>query len=331
MSAFNFGSWFESMRINHLPLSIFLVALSSQITVVGASNDFIGNVSKSPLASRQKYKLDEKSISYLRNACVDAVQLSSDRLLRELNDHLMNSFNATDSFELQMQRADALLACKSPANAQKVLQGINPVTVAEQKVWSILFWQASNASMDHSSASLALRRLSEGNLQQLDREQMTVAYGADGSPLTRSALDLLAEHERLNGRCEAAAKVLLAGRKSGALGASRISRAVQCLEGIGIEQRKDLLESALAEANADKAWWLVGDILRLQLVLDLAAGGEEESYRTRLEEFAKELDDRFTQWELIRIDQDRKEERTLLEDQLRSPRENAIEVEKIQL
>ena len=126
--------------------------------------------------------------------------------------------------------------------------------------------------MDHTSASFSLRKLSGVNLKQLDKELIIVGYRADGSPLKRLALDLLAEHERLIGRCNSAAKVLLAGRKSGALGAKRLSRVAQCLKDMNMQNRKDLLELALTEAQADNAWWLVGDILRLQLVLDLAMG-----------------------------------------------------------
>ena len=174
--------------------------------------------------------------------------------------------------------------------------------------------------MDHPNASLALRRLSRGSLETLDQELITVGYRSDGSRLQRFALDLLAEHERLSDRCEVASKVLLAGRKSGALGAKRLSRAVQCLEGLSTDKRKDMLESALVEAKSDEAWWLVGDILRLRLMLDLSIGEDSTSTRNRLENFAKELDDRYTQLELIHLDSDREEEKTLLQNQLRSPR-----------
>ncbi|MDP6833999.1 MAG: hypothetical protein QGG94_02440, partial [Prochlorococcaceae cyanobacterium ETNP1_MAG_9] len=201
----------------------------------------------------------------------------------------------------------------------------------QQKIWSTLYWQASNALMDHGNSALALRRLSAGNLQNLDQELIVVGYRADGAPLKRLALDLLAEHERLSGRCASSAKVLLAGRQTGSLGAKRLVRAIQCLEELSMDKRNNLIEKALVEAQSDQAWWLVGDILRLQLMLDLAAGEDAVIIKERLGNFAKELDDRYTQLELIRIDSNGEDEKTLLENQLRSPREPTPDVEKIKI
>ena len=56
-------------------------------------------------------------------------------------------------------------------------------------------------------------------------------------------------------------------------------------------------------------------------MLNLAIGEDSKSIRNRLEGFAKELDDRYAQWELIRSERSKEEERTFLEDQLRSPLE----------
>ena len=317
------------MRINYLSLSILMVALSSQIQIVRASNLFNRKASQLFVESIQPDNIALETISQLRVACSDAANRSSDRRLRELSQHLKSSAQSTNSFDLEMQRAAAFMACKAPENAQQVLQGINPTNIAEQKSWSRLLWKASNAVMDHSNAALALRRLAEGNLQRLDDEPITVGNTQEGTPLTRLALDLLAEHERLNGRCEVAARVLLAGRKRGALGAARLSQVVQCLEGLSMNRRKDLLESALNEANADNAWWLVGDILKLQIELDLASGGDAQIPLQRLEKYSIELDDRYMQLELIRIQSSNQEERTLLEDQLRSPKETTPDSEKV--
>ena len=319
------------MRIKYLPLTILMLAISSQMRIVRSSNVVLGKASQLVVDSSQSHHLAQETILQMSVACSDAAQLSSDRRLRELSDQLMHSVNLNNSFDLEMQRAVALIACKDPETAQQVLRRINPINSEKKRAWSMLFWQASNAVMDHSSAALALRSLSEGNLQRLDDEQITVGYSQDGTPLTRLALDLLAEHERLNGRCGVAAKVLLAGRKGGALGATRISRVAQCLDGLSVERRKDLLESALVEANADDAWWLIGDILRLQVELDLAAGGDAQIPLQRLEKYSKELDDLYTQFELIRIEKRNREKRTLLEDQLRSPRGTAPDAEKVGL
>ena len=90
---------------------------------------------------------------------------------------------------------------------------MSPSNKSQQNIWSILFWKASNAAMDHPNASLSLRMLSQGNLQSLDQELINVAFRSNGSPLKRLPLDLFAEHERLIGRCDSSAKTLLAGRK----------------------------------------------------------------------------------------------------------------------
>ena len=309
------------MRIHFLPLTIFLVAFSTQMPIVKASNAFSQNASVFQVASNKKEKMAKATFDQIKIACSDAVEFSSYQRLRDLSDQLMHSFEETDSFALGIAKAEALMSCKDPENAQNVLKKIDPATGLEQKVWSILFWKASNASMDHANASLALRRLSAGNIQSLDQELIIVGYRADGTALTRLALDLLAEHERLNGFCEEAAMVLLAGRKGGALGARRISQASQCLQALNVEKQKDLLELAIAEANSDEAFWLVGDILRLQLMLDLASGGNDSQLiKKRLEQVAQENDDFYTQWELIRSDSARNNQGTFLPNQLPSPK-----------
>ena len=319
------------MRINYLSLILFLATLPSQALIGRASNSFLGYGSVFDFASRPEEMPNHLTTDEIKNSCEEASKFSFDNRLRQLSHQLMSSDQTNDSFELGIQKAEVLLACKDPSNAQKVLQGLNPFLGSQTKRWAILFWQASKGVIDHEGASLALRKLSEGDLRKLDQEWITVGYSSDGSELRRLALDLLAEHERLSGNCHASAQVLLAGRKSGALGARRISRAIQCLEGLGIKQKNVLLSSALAQAEADKAWWLVSDVLKLKLLLELAANEDAQTVRNRLELFAKELDDRYTQLEVIRSDSEREEEKRLLENQLRSPREANPDVQEMPL
>ena len=288
-----------------------------------ASERFIGNSSELIAQLSKKQKLFNEKVAASKKDCIDETKFASGRSFSDISEDLTNYQSPTDSFRFEMQRAYALIACKAPKKAQKILHVINPETDSQKREWSLLLWKASNASMDHFNAALALRSLSSGILQNLDQQEITVGYRSGGAPLTRFALDLLAEHERLNGRCDASAKVLLAGRKSGALGAVRMAKAAQCLEGLNVDQRRNLLELALSEANAEKAWWLVGDILRLQIMFKLASSGDAQALKKQLETHAKDLDDRYTQWELIRIDNSREEERILLEEQLRSPMEPA--------
>ena len=60
------------------------------------------------------------------------------------------------------------------------------------------------------------------------------------------------------------------------------------------------------------------------------SGGDAQVLKKQLELYAKELDDRYTQWELIRSDTTREKERTLLEKQLLSPMESAPETKNVQ-
>ena len=324
----NFAEWFAALRRNCLPFTLLLFLIPDQISIGSAKNSFNEKNSYLIVNADVQQKLNYENIPQIKFNCSQAAKSSTDQLLRESSELLMD-LPQQDSFQQQIDRAEALLVCKAPRNAQALLKGIIPRNETQQRVWSTLFWQASNALMDHSSAALALRKLSQGNLQNLDDELIVVGFRSDGAPLERWALDLLAEHERLIGRCASSAKVLLAGRKTGSLGAKRLVRAVQCLEDLSMEERTNLIEIALVEAQSDQAWWLVGDILRLQLMLDLAMGEDAVIVRERLENFAKELDDRYTQLELILIDSNRDDEKTLQENQLRSPRELTSDAEKI--
>ncbi len=330
MQLLNFAEWFASVRCNCLPFTILLVLFPGQISIAKELNPFNEKNLYLIVNADVQQRFDYENIHEIKADCTEAAKSSTDQLLRELSDSLM-LIPEQDSYEMEIEKAKALLVCKAPRNAQKVLEGISPANRTQQKIWSTLYWQASNALMDHGNSALALRRLSEGNLQNLDQELIVVGYRADGAPLKRLALDLLAEHERLSGDCASSAKVLLAGRQTGSLGAKRLVRAIQCLEGLSMDKQNHLIEKALVEAQSDQAWWLVGDILRLQLMLDLAVGEDAVIIKERLGNFAKELDDRYTQLELIRIDSNGEDEKTLLENQLRSPREPTPDVEKIKI
>ena len=53
-----------------------------------------------------------------------------------------------------------------------------------------------------------------------------------------------------------------------------------------------------AQAAADEAWGLAVDLLRVQLRLQLAAGGDGERPRQRLERLTARLDDQYSSWQL---------------------------------
>ncbi len=99
--------------------------------------------------------------------------------------------------------------------------------------------------------------------------------------------------------------------------------AAQLLERVNVEERKQMLEIALEAAIADEAWWLIEDLLKLQFIVDLESGGDGMELRNHLEQLAKELDDSFTLWEIIRQDKQRQKEANVLEERLRSPLEKS--------
>lgn len=310
------------MGINSLPLTVLLLAGISQAAASNVVTDPSAPV-KEPMAEVvYRQVLLEGAMPDLTAACADAALFGMDLRLQELRDRLMVIAPAPQPFDVVIANARALMVCKAPDSTQTVLSRFGPAPGQQRRDWLLLSWQAANAALDHARASLALRRLANGNLTVLDFEPLTVGYGEDGLPLTRSALDLLAEHELSLGRSGEAAIVLLAGRTRGALGARRLALAAELLQDLGNDQHSTLLESALDQAAVDQSWGLAEDLLRLQLKLDLEAGGDGSRPRRRLERLATRLDDRYTLWQLIREDPDQQEAATSLEQELRSPRQS---------
>ncbi len=308
-----------TMGIHSLPLTVLLLAGVSQAAPLNVATATSASV-KEPMAEVvYRQLLREGEIPDLAAACADADLFGINARLEELRDRLMVIAPPPQPFDVVMANARALMVCRAPDSTQSVLARFGPAPGRQRRDWLLLSWQAASAAFDHSRASLALRRLANGNLTALDFEQLTVGYGEDGLPLTRSALDLLVEHEISQGRSSEAVIVLLAGRARGTLGARRLALAAELLQDLGSDQHSTMLESALDQAAADQAWGLAEDLLRLQLKLELKAGGDGSRPRRRLERLATRLDDRHTLWQLIRADSDQQEAATLLEQELRSP------------
>ena len=308
-----------TMGIHSLPLTVLLLAGVSQAAPLNVATATSASV-KEPMAEVvYRQLLREGEIPDLAAACADADLFGINARLEELRDRLMVIAPPPQPFDVVMANARALMVCRAPDSTQTVLARFGPAPGRQRRDWLLLSWQAASAAFDHSRASLALRRLANGNLTALDFEQLTVGYGEDGLPLTRSALDLLVEHEISQGRSSEAVIVLLAGRARGTLGARRLALAAELLQDLGSDQHSTMLESALDQAAADQAWGLAEDLLRLQLKLELKAGGDGSRPRRRLERLATRLDDRHTLWQLIRADSDQQEAATLLEQELRSP------------
>jgi hypothetical protein len=185
----------------------------------------------------------------------------------------------------------------------------------------LLSWQSASAALDQDRAVLALRRLADGDLTRLETELLIVGQSDEGLPLTRSALDLLANHEIAAGRPEAAVTVLLAGRTPGVVASRRLGQVAELLAPLDPKRGDLLLEAALDQAAAEQAWGLAEELLRLQLRLALQHGGDADRPRERLRRLASRVDDRLTLLELEQISPDFDPQRLQdLEDQLRSPR-----------
>ncbi len=311
------------MGIYALPLSLSLLLLASAVRSSEASVQQ-GSIPSSdqpiPELIYQKALLDA-DIAELTDDCADAARFGLDQRMRELRDRLMLVAPSPQPFEVVVANAQALMVCKAPVSAQSVLSRFGPAKGKQRRQWLLLSWQAASAALDHAGASLALRRLADGNLTALDRERLPVAEGSDGSVLTRSALDVLVEHERSMGHVDAAISVLLASRVTGAAGAARLGLAADLLADMGLDQSTPLLESALDQAAADEAWGLAIELLRLQLKLELASGGEGTRPRQRLRRLASRVDDRYSLLELLSEDEKQQESAAALDQQLRSPRE----------
>ena len=265
--------------------------------------------------------LKDGGIPQLSAACADADRFGLQERLRLLRDRLMLVAPAPQPFAVVMANARALMACKAPDSTQIVLSRFGPGPGSARREWLLLSWQAASAALDQDRAVLALRRLADGDLTRLDPEMLIVGYSDDGLPLTRSALDLLANHELAAGRPEEAVTVLLAGRTPGVVASRRLGQVAELLAPLDPDRSDLLLESALDQAAAEQAWGLAEDLLRLQLRLALQQGGDADRPRERLRRLASRVDDRLTLLELEQISPDLDPQRLQeLEDQLRSPR-----------
>ncbi len=263
----------------------------------------------------------EGDIPALQQACADAVQFGLEERLRLLRNRLMEVAPAPQPFEVVMANAQALMQCKAPDSVPVVLARFGPAPGRQRREWLLLSWQAAAAAFDQDRAVLALMRLAEGDRSRLEEERLIVGLDDEGQPQTRSALDLLAEHQIANGQESEAVLTLLAARTPGVAAARRLGLASELLGALEPERSGPLLEAALDQAAAAQAWNLAEDLLRLQLALELENGGSGDRPRERLRRLATRVDDRFTLLDLDRESSDLgSEERQQLDQELRSPR-----------
>ena len=228
--------------------------------------------------------LVEMDVAAAEQACLDPLIADTDRRRQDLRDRLLALHPVIDSLDLVLENAEALMSCGAPEAAAVVLNRYSPRAGDERRRWLLLRWRAAAAALDHRQAALALRRLVVGNLAALNAPLL---------PGQVNGLDQLALHEAAQGRNAVAVEVQLMADLSGVQGARRMARAVQWLDADQFEQADQLLETALDQAAAAEAWGLAMELLRQQLQLQLAAGGDGARPRQRMERLATVLDDRY--------------------------------------
>ena len=306
-----------------LPLSLTLLLAATPIAVQEPPlQDKAAPVLEQAMAPEAfEAVLLEGDIPALQLACADAVQFGLQERLRLLRNRLMEVAPAPQPFEVVMANAQALMQCKAPDSVPVVLARFGPAPGRQRREWLLLSWQAAAAAFDQDRAVLALMRPVEGDRSRLEEERLIVGLDDEGQPQTRSALDLLAEHQIANGQESEAVLTLLAARTPGVAAARRLGLASELLGALEPERSGPLLEAALDQAAAAQAWNLAEDLLRLQLALELENGGSGDRPRERLRRLATRVDDRFTLLDLDRESSDLgSEERQQLDQELRSPR-----------
>ena len=253
------------------------------------------------------------TLEQLAEGCQRVV--AEDRLdrLRRIRERLLLILPAPQPLPVVLANAEVLLSCHQPQAALTVLDRISPAAGAERLQWLLMQWRAAQAAMDHRRAALALERLGAARPARLEALLLPVLRREDGTVVSRSALDLLADHLQARGFPQAAATLLLASREPGVIGAERRLEAVRLLQALPAEERDALLETALDQAAAVGAWSLVGELLDAQAALP------SERARQRRLRLSPRIDDAYGEWLILRQDPAASARRAELERLLRSP------------
>ena len=277
---------------------------------------------EAPQAGRPKPYTSPEFQQILRQGSLEELALACQRVtdddrldrLRQLRERLLLIHPAPQPLAVVLANAEVLLRCQQPQAALTVLDRISPAAGAERVQWLLLEWRAAHAAIDHRRAALALERLAAARPAQLEALALPLARRADGSVVSRSALELLADHQQARGFPLAAAELLLASQDPGVEGAQRRLRAVRLLQALPPQEREGLLELALDQAAAVGAWGLVAELLDAQAALP------SERARQRRLRLSPRLDDAYGEWQMLGQDPAAAARRAQLEAQLRSPR-----------
>jgi hypothetical protein len=259
------------------------------------------------------------SLETLDPLCRQLAQEDAIDRLRLVRERLLAMLPAPQPLAVVLANADVLLSCQAPAGALVVLDRYGPAPGAEQVQWLTLQWRAANAALDHHRAALALERLAAERYGRLETLPLPIQRRPDGSVITRSALEVMADHLEALGQRHTAAQLLLLTRQSDAAAATRLQQAIRLLADLPPQELDALLERALEQAAAAGAWNLVGELLTTQAALPASVSGSQRALERQLR-LTRRLDDAYGEWRLRRQDPAAAARSLELEQQLRSPR-----------
>ena len=257
--------------------------------------------------------LKRGDLDQLDAACRLTVAAGDRQRLALLRQRLFTMLPVPQPLPVVLANADVLLSCQQPQAALEVLDRYGPAAGAERTQWLLMQWRAASAALDHQRAALALERLAEGRLTNLQGVLLPLRRQDDGTVVSRPALDVLASQLASRGLGQEAAAALLAADRQGLVGAERMQQVVRLLEDLPAAEREALLDGVLQEAATAGAWGMASELLDLQISLASARARER---RLRL---SPRIDDAYGEW-LLRRDDPSQERRLQLERQLRSPR-----------
>ncbi len=259
--------------------------------------------------------LRDGDLEQLDAACRQSAEADQLERLRQLQQRLLTLHPAPQPLEVVLANADVLLSCRAPSEAMDVLNRYGPAAGAERVQWLQLQWRAAAAGLDHRRAALALERLRKESGTSLDDIALPLQRREDGTVISRPALELLALHLESRGFPRVGGELLVRARQGGLGGALRLQQAVGMLAELPASQREALLEAALEQAAAAKAWGLVAELLDTQAALP-----SERAVARRLR-LSGRIDDAYGEWRWRREDPAAAPRSRQLEIRLRSPRD----------
>ncbi len=259
--------------------------------------------------------LRDGDLERLDAACRQSAEADQLERLRQLQQRLLALHPAPQPLEVVLANADVLLSCRAPSDAMDVLNRYGPAAGAERVQWLQLQWRAAAAGLDHRRAALALERLRKEGGSSLDGVALPLQRREDGTVISRSALELLVLHLESRGFPRVGGELLVRTRQGGLGGALRLQQAVALLAELPPSEREALLEAALEQAAAARAWGLVAELLDTQAALP-----SERAVARRLR-LSGRIDDSYGEWRWRREDPAAAPRTRELEIRLRSPRD----------